>query len=122
MFTATQLRFTTTHLVSDAVMPQPWRPSVQPSSSAAVAGQLPVYWLEMPGRREATLTVLPLAGVDVSSASIINTEHCISLLDRYGAFLKRVTTSSALKTHRLCERGVRTAVSSRLLCVIWHYS
>jgi len=46
-------------------------------------------------------------------------EHCI--LDRYRAFLNLVPTNLALK-HRLCERDVCTTNSSRLLCVILHYS
>ena len=45
--------------VTDGVTPQPWRSSVQSSSSSSSAGQLPLYWLEMSGRREST----PLADV-----------------------------------------------------------
>jgi len=53
------------------------------------------------------VTVDDFRGVSISPVISKVFEHCI--LDRYEAFFKRVTTSSALKTHRLC-------VLTRFMC------
>jgi len=60
--------------VERAWRPQGWSPLVQPSSSAAAAGKLPLHWPEMPSRAGLAqyhkLLLLVAASV-VSSANVI---------------------------------------------------